>query len=92
MNKFLIIAGVLLIIGAISFGIAFFCFHEIQSLKETYEYYGIRESIYMSDEETASIFFNFKFGIIKFSIFGIISWILAGVLFYKRKKIENITQ
>ena len=83
MNKLLIISILLLIAGVLFFGIAGYCFWTIQDMRQTFAYYGINEIDY--SEKIAVAFSNLKFGIIKFSILGVVSWILATIFFVKRK-------
>ena len=52
-------------------------------MRQTFAYYGINEIDY--SEKIAVAFSNLKFGIIKFSILGVVSWILATIFFVKRK-------
>ncbi len=87
MNKFLIISILLLILGVVFFGIAGYFFWTIQDLRQTFTHYGINETDY--SEKIAIIFSDLRFGIIKFSIFGIISWLLA-IIFFMKKERSNI--
>ncbi|CAN5116615.1 hypothetical protein BH20ACI1_BH20ACI1_26820 [soil metagenome] len=83
MNKLLIISILLLITGLLFFGIAGYCFWTIQDMRQTFAYYGINETDY--SEKIAIIFSNLKFGIVKFSILGTASCVLAIIFFIKRK-------
>jgi len=85
MNKFLIISILLIIAGLFFFGFAGYCYWTIVYLQKMYAYYGIGEKIYLSNAETATMFLNLKFGIVKFSILGLVSWLLAIILFIKIK-------
>ncbi len=85
MNKFLIISIILLVIGLFFFGFAGYCYWTIRDMQETFAYYGIGENTYLSNAKTAPTFLNLKFGIVKFSILGLVSWVLAVVFFIKRK-------
>jgi len=56
-----------------------------QDLHETFSCYGLKEKDYLANANTAATFANLKFGIIKFSIFGVIAWLLSLIFFLKRK-------
>ncbi len=84
MNKFLIISILLLVIGIIFFGLAVNCYRTILNLQELFGYYGLEEKNLLS-VNVAETFASLRFGIIKFSILGVIAWILGIVFFLKRK-------
>ncbi len=85
MDKFLIISILLFVIGIIFFGLAGNCYQAILNLQELYGYYGLQEKEYLSSVSVAQTFASLKFGIIKFSILGVVAWILGIVFFLKRK-------
>ena len=84
MNKLLIISILLFIAGIIFFGLAGKCYQEILNLQEIFGYYGLQEKNYLSSNSVADTFTLLKFGVIKFSIFGLIAWVLGLVFFLKR--------
>ncbi len=85
MNKFLIISILLFVVGIIFFGFAGNCYRAILNLHELFGYYGLQEKDYLSSGNVAETFASLKFGIVKFSILGIIAWILGIAFFLKRK-------
>ncbi len=85
MNKFFIVSILLFIVGIIFFGLAANCYRTILNLQELLGYYGIQLSK-LTSGDAVETFAQLKFGIIKFSIFGIVAWILGIVFFFKRKK------
>jgi len=84
MNKFIIISILLFAVGIIFFGFAGHCYQTIQNLQETFGYYGLQEKDYLLSENVAETFAKLKFGIIKFSILGVIAWTLGFIFFLKR--------
>lgn len=84
MNKFLIIAVLLLLTGIIFFGIAGYCYRTIINLRELFAYYSLDEEVYMSHPKNAAVFADLWFGIVKFSILGVVAWILSLIFFWKR--------
>ncbi len=85
MNKFLIISILLFIVSIIFFGLAGNSYRAILNLQELFGYYGLQEKDYLSSVNVAETFAGLKFGIIKFSILGVVAWILGIVFFLKRK-------
>ncbi len=85
MNKFLIISILLFVVGIIFFGFAGNSYRAILNLQELFGYYGLQEKDYLLSPNVAETFTSLKFGIIKFSILGVIAWILGIVFFLKRK-------
>jgi hypothetical protein len=74
----------ILIVSILCFCVAGYCYWSILNLRGIFEYYQIEEANYLSDENIAQTFLDFKFGVIKFSILGIIS-LTAGIILFKRK-------
>ena len=84
MNKFLITSILLFVAGIIFFGLAGNCYRAILNLQELFGYYGLQEKDYPSSKNAAETFALLKFGIIKFSILGLVAWVLGLVFFLKR--------
>ena len=85
MNKFLIISILLFVVGIIFFGLAGNNYQAILNLQELFGYYGLQKKDYFLSPNVAETFVSLKFGIIKFSILGIIAWVLGIIFFLKRK-------
>ncbi len=60
--------------GIVFFAIACYAFHRYQVFLELFDYYSISEKVYTSRPEISTVTFNFKFGIIKYTLLGIIAW------------------
>jgi len=58
-------------------------------LQELFGYYGLQEKDYLSSRNVAETFASLKFGIIKFSILGVIAWILGIVFLIRKNKIAD---
>ena len=87
-NKFTLISIVLLIVGAGLFIVSGYLYWALNDLYETLANYHI-ESVTQTNSKMSEHIFNLKFGIIKCSILGFSSWILALVFFLKRKRNFN---
>ena len=90
-NKFVIFSALFLVTGVVCFVIAAFAYHSLQNVYEVFAYYGANEKMYLSNPEIAEMIFNLKYGIVKFLVFGIISWGLSLFFYLKRNsKLFNI--
>lgn len=77
MKKFHIWTIIFFLGGVVSFGIALFAYHSYQDYLAVLAYYGISEETYLKTDKIAEVIFNFKFGIIKYTFFGFIAWIIG---------------
>jgi hypothetical protein len=61
------------------------------SMEKTFSNYGISEKNYLTNPEVAEMFWNLKFGIVKFLLGTASLWLLGFLLFFaaKRKAIGN---
>lgn len=87
-NKFTLISIGLLIAGICLFIVSGYLYWALNDLYETLAYYHI-ESLTETNSKMSEHIFNLKFGIIKCSILGFVSWILSLVFFLKRKRSFN---
>jgi len=85
MNKRLIISILFFAAGISFFGLAAASYQSILNLQEVFGYYGLQEKDYLLSENVGKTFANLKCGIVKFSILGIVAWILGIGFFLKQK-------
>jgi hypothetical protein len=57
-------------------------------LQETFGYYGIKERDYLLNPNAVETFASLTFGIVKFLVLSLISWMLAVIFFLKRNNKE----
>lgn len=84
-NKFTLISIGLLIAGVGLFIVSGYLYWAMNDLYETLAYYHI-ESVTQTNSKMIEHISNLKFGIIKCSILGFVSWILAFTFFLMRKR------
>jgi hypothetical protein len=85
MNKFLIFSVLLILSGFIFFGLAWYCYSTLQWLYKEMAYYGATSVLNTPGNKIYEMAFNLKFGLVKFSILGIVAWVLGIIFFFKRK-------
>lgn len=83
MRGFLITSILLFVAGVIFFGLAANCYSTILNLQELLGYYGI-QSDNLTSGNAMETFAQLRFGIIKFSILGLVAWVLGLIFFVKR--------
>ena len=88
MKRFAIVPFLFFLGGIISFAAAFYVFRAYQDFLATFAYYDIPEEIYILNSETAKAVFNFKIGIAKYILLGVVAWIASIFFFIKIKKNE----
>ena len=84
MKKYTIISILSFLVGIIAFAVAFYVFHQYKDFLALFGYYGIPEEIYAS--KAAITIFNFKIGIAKYTLLGIVAWIISIFFLVKRLK------
>jgi hypothetical protein len=85
MKKFSILTIILVLAGIACFSVAGYLYSTLRDYYEMFVYYNI-ESQLLTNSEVRLTVYNLKFGILKFSIFGIAAWIAALMFFLRRKK------
>lgn len=90
MNKFLLVSIFLFLAGFLSFSLAIYSYYSLQNVIGVFSYYGLQEKDLSLSKDVAETIFNLKFGIVKFSILGLLAWILGIIFYWKRSKKEIV--
>ena len=75
-------------VGTVLFAVAFYAYRSYQNYIAAFACYGVPEKDYLNTPEFAEVFFNFKYGVAKYCLLGLVSWAL-GIFFLLKKSKDN---
>lgn len=90
MNKIKLISVLMISGSVICFGIAGYVYRTYLNVLNTFAYYGLPEKDYEKYPEIMTTLFNLKFGVVKFSVLGVLSLLIG--LFLLLKKFKSYEQ
>lgn len=89
MNKFILVSIFLVVVGLVFFSLAIYSYYSLQNVLDLFSYYGMQEKDLSLSKDVSETIFNLKFGIVKFSVLGLLAWIL-GIIFYLKRNNGDI--
>ncbi len=85
MKKYTIISISLFLVGAVSFVVASYTLQSYREFLALFSYYGI-DIVELNNKQAAETIFNFRIGIVKYTLLGIVAWTTSVFFLIKRLK------